>query len=88
MDFNIEDFKALVEKINKPSVIIYCSSTKESWVKKAVDDLRIKAQIRSFDYEDDKIFIMPAEELDKPIKVVYPEYEERLKRYLGFESEE
>lgn len=88
MEFNIKDFEAMVEKINKPSVVIYCSSAKESWVKKAVDDLRIKAQIRSFDYEDDRIFVMPVEEIERPIKLAIPEEQERLKRYLGLESEE
>ena len=69
MDFDIKEFEALVEKINKPSVIIYCSSSivdglKEHWVEK-----RVKAQFRTFDYEDDRIFIMPVEELEKPITI-------------------
>ena len=88
MEFNIKDFEAMVEKINKSSVIIYCSSAKESWVKVAVDDLRLKAQIHSFPWEDDRIFMMPAEEMEIPIKFVFPEREYELGKYLGIESED
>ena len=88
MEFNIKDFEAMVEKINKPSVVIYGSSSaigflKEHWVEKTV-----KAQFRSLPYDDDRVFVIPYEELEKPIKVVFPEEEERLRRYLGLESEE
>lgn len=88
MEFNIKDFEAMVEKINKPSVIIYGSSSaigflKEHWVEKTV-----KAQFCPLPYDDDRIYIILAKELERPIKVVFPEEEERLRKYLGLESEE
>lgn len=85
--FNIKDFTGMVEAINKPSVIIYGSSSsidflKEHWVEKGV-----KAQFCSVPCEDDKIFILPNEELEKPIKFVLPERKEEIRKYLGFESD-
>jgi hypothetical protein len=67
--FNIKEFMGVVEAINKPSVIIYGSSStidflKEHWVEKAV-----KAQFCTFDYDDDRIFVMPAEGIEKPITI-------------------
>ncbi len=86
--FNIKDFMGMVEAINKPSVIIYGSSSvidflKEHWVEKTV-----KAQFCPLPYDDDKIFIIPNEELERPIKLVFPEWKYELGEYLRFESEE
>lgn len=80
--FNIKDFIGIVEAVNKPSVIIYGSSSlidllKEHWVENAV-----KAQFCSVPCDDDKIFIIPNEELERPIKFVIPKYEEEIRKYL------
>lgn len=87
MEFNIKDFETMVEKINKPSVIIYGSSSaigflKEHWVERAV-----KVQFCPLPYDDDKIFVMPAEGTERVIKFEIPERAEELRRYLGIEEE-
>lgn len=88
MDFNIEDFKAIVEKTNKPSVMIFCSSSTRDCLEKHWVEEKIKAQFYTSPYDDDRIFVIPVEEMERPIKLVIPEEQERLKRYLGMGSEE
>lgn len=72
MEFNIKDLEELVEKINKPSVVIYCPSSIVDYLKMNWDEKMPKAQFYSYDYEDDKIYVLPAEEMERPIKFVIP----------------
>lgn len=88
MEFDIKEFESLVRKMNKPSVIIYGSSSaidlaKEYWVIEGA-----KAQFCALPYEDDRIFVLPAEAIESPIKLVIPEERERLRKLLGIGEED
>lgn len=101
MEFNIKELEELVEKVRcatqLPVIHLFCppglvNDFKEYWSK----DKSMKVEVHAvpkicsthFDYEEDKIYVIPTEESYKPIKVVIPEEQERLRKYLGLESEE
>ena len=93
MEFNIKDLEMLVDKIYHekltPSMHMFCPPSIIDWMKEHWDnDGPVKAEIHPSPYEDDRIWVIPKEELERPIKLVFPEEQERLRKYLGLESEE
>lgn len=74
MDFNIKEFektvKYLIEKTNKPYIIVYCPSSIIDTLKEQWNEEIAIARFVPFDYGEDKIFVIPTEELEKSIKFV------------------
>lgn len=92
MEFNIKDLEMLVDKAYHekptPSMHMFCPPSIISYMKEHWDnDNPVKAEFHLSPYEDDRIWVIPKEELEKPIKLVIPEEQEILRKMLGIESE-
>lgn len=74
MDFNIKEFeetvKDLIEKTNKPYIIVCCPSSIIDTLKEQWNEEIAIARFVPCDYGEDKIFVIPTEELEKSIKFV------------------
>ena len=83
MEFNTSALEELVKKMEKPSVIIFCppsivDNLKERWDRNVAD-----AEFKPCPFiDEDKIYVIPVEELIKPIKIVIPEEQQELEKYL------
>lgn len=93
MEFNMQDFDMLIDKIYRetltPSMHMFCPPSIIDYMKEHWDnDGPVKAELHTSPYDDDRIWVIPKEELEKPIKVIIPEETERLRKMLGLESEE
>ena len=93
MEFNKKDLEMLIDKIYHekptPSMHMFCPPSIIDDIKEYWDNNGpVKAEFHASPYEDDRIWIIPKEELEKPIKLVIPEETEQLIKMLGLESEE
>lgn len=91
MTFNAKKLEMLIDKIYHekltPSMHMFCPPSiiddiKEHWDNNGP----VKAEFHVSPCEDDRIWVIPKEELEKPIKLVIPEEQQRLRQYLGIEE--
>ena len=74
MKFDISALEEVVKEMQTPSVFILCppqivDDLKERWDKSVAN-----AEFKSSPYiDEDKIYVIPKEELIRPIKIVIPE---------------
>ena len=76
MKFSKEDLDMLLDRIYHetltPSIHMFCPPSIIDYMKEHWDnDGPVKAEIHPSPYEDDKIYVIPKEELEKPIRVVF-----------------
>ena len=83
MKFDISALEEVVKEMQTPSVLILCPPQIVDDLKERWDKSVAKAEFKSTPYiDEDKIYVIPKEDLIRPIKIIIPEEQQELEKYL------
>ena len=83
MKFDISALEEVVKEMQTPSVLILCPPQIVDDLKERWDKSVASAEFKAIPYiDEDKIYVIPKEELIRPIKIVIPEEQQELEKYL------